>query len=331
MKSRSKELTDRAIAAMSAAIEIYNKPVFPYRGESFAILAVNGWELLLKAKWLGLHQNKEASLYVRSYKRNANGELSKKSYIRKTRSGTPYTYSLDHLARQLVDRNALDPSAYRNIAVMLEFRDCATHFYNQSAEFRTRLYAIGAACVRNFAIAMRDWFGRELSKFDVHLMPLAFIDLPSNVQGSLLNVAEKKFLAFLEENDQAEVDAVSPYSVSVNVNITFIKSNARDAVSTRITTHPSATPIRLTDDEFKIRYPWSYKTLTDRCVERYQDFKQNQQYHNTRKQLERRPGFAMTRFLNPDNPNSAKTTFYNPSILTELDKRYMRKETRIVV
>ncbi len=37
MKSRSKELLDRAIAAMVAAIEIYNKPGFPYRTESLKV------------------------------------------------------------------------------------------------------------------------------------------------------------------------------------------------------------------------------------------------------------------------------------------------------
>ncbi len=31
MKSRSKELLDRAVAAMVAAIDVYNKPDSPYR------------------------------------------------------------------------------------------------------------------------------------------------------------------------------------------------------------------------------------------------------------------------------------------------------------
>jgi hypothetical protein len=64
MKARSKQLVDRAIAATVAAIEIYNKPDFQYRNETFAVLAVNGWELLLKAKWLLDHKNDIRSLYV---------------------------------------------------------------------------------------------------------------------------------------------------------------------------------------------------------------------------------------------------------------------------
>lgn len=324
MKSRARELTDRAISAMSAAIEIYNKPGFPYRGESFAILAVNGWELLLKAKWLAIHQNKESSLYVRDRRRKSNGEWSKKRYIKKTRSGASCTYGLGYLSSKLVHQGLLHPSAYHNIEVMLEFRDCAVHFYNQAPEFRTRLYEIGAACVKNFTTTMGDWFGRELSELNLHLMPLAFIDLPSDVQSSLLNATEKKFLKFLEEKVDAETDPSSPYSVTVSVKVTFVKSKDGDGVPTRVTNDPSATPIRLTDDEFTTRYPWTYKILTSRCEQRYTDFKQNAQYHRVRKQLEQRPSFAMTRLLNPNNPEGAKTVRYNPSILQEFDNHYMR-------
>lgn len=52
MKSRARHLAEKSVDAMLAAIEIYNKPSFAYREESFAILAVNAWELLLKARLL---------------------------------------------------------------------------------------------------------------------------------------------------------------------------------------------------------------------------------------------------------------------------------------
>lgn len=71
MKARSRELLDRAIVAMVAAIDVYNKPNFPYRAESFTILALNAWELLLKARWLALHSNQLSSLYVRKNKVDA--------------------------------------------------------------------------------------------------------------------------------------------------------------------------------------------------------------------------------------------------------------------
>ena len=47
---RSVKLYRKAEAALISAIEAYNKPDFKYREETFSILALNAWELLLKAK-----------------------------------------------------------------------------------------------------------------------------------------------------------------------------------------------------------------------------------------------------------------------------------------
>lgn len=82
MKARSKELLDRAVAATVAAIEIYNKPNFLYREEAFAVLAINGWELLLKAKWLADHNNKVSTLYVMEPRTKKDGTKSKKLQIK---------------------------------------------------------------------------------------------------------------------------------------------------------------------------------------------------------------------------------------------------------
>lgn len=47
--SRSSRLLKNAEAALLPSIEIYNKPTFAYREETFAILALHAWELLIKA------------------------------------------------------------------------------------------------------------------------------------------------------------------------------------------------------------------------------------------------------------------------------------------
>ena len=95
MTTQSEALVDRAILAMQAAIEIYNKPRFPHRQESFTILAINAWELILKGKWLALNQDDEKSLYVYQKRKDDNGETI--STAKKTRSGAPFTHSLDYL------------------------------------------------------------------------------------------------------------------------------------------------------------------------------------------------------------------------------------------
>jgi len=325
MKSRSKELLDRAIAAMVAAIEIYNKPGFPYRTESFAILAINGWELLFKAKWLADNRNRASSLYVYETRENADGKKSKKKYVKRTDAGNPFTHSLSYLAKKLVEDKKLDARAWDNIQVLLELRDSAVHFYNQSPAFRVRLQEIGAACAKNFATTVHDWFDRELSEFELHLMPLAFVDLPTNMDGFLLNAEEKNFLSFLEALDKPQADPDSPYSVTVNIELKFTRSKAKDALAAQITNDPDAPAVRLTPEQVQEKYPWDYKTLTQKCQERYNDFKANQQYHDIRIPLQADPRYGTINYLDPKNPTkSQKKPFFNPNILNELDKHYTK-------
>lgn len=326
MKSRSKELLDRAIAAMVAAIEIYNKPGFPYRAESFAILAINGWELLLKAKWLADNRNRASSLYVYETHKNADGTNSKKEYVKRTDAGNPFTHGLSYLAKKLVDGKKLDHLAWDNIQVLMELRDSAVHFYNQSPAFRVRMQEIGAACVKNFATIIQEWFDRELSEFELHLMPLAFVDLPTNVNGFLLNVEEKNFLSFLDTLDKAPDDPESPYSVTVNIEIKFTRSKAKDALNAHLSNDPDATAVILTEEQIREKYPWDYKTLTEKCKARYNDFKCNQDYHDIRKELAKDRRFAAIRYLNPDNTDGIKMTFFNANTLNELDRHYAKKD-----
>lgn len=66
---------DKAEAALTAAIEVYNKPSFKYREETFALLAINAWELLVKARVLQVNGNDVRSIWV---------------YVtRKTKTGSP--------------------------------------------------------------------------------------------------------------------------------------------------------------------------------------------------------------------------------------------------
>jgi hypothetical protein len=325
MKSLSKELLGRSISAMVGAIEIYNKPGFPYRTESFSILAINAWELLFKAKWLADRHNRIHTLWVKEYRQNTKGIKSKKKYIKRTQAGNPVTLGIDYLAKKLVEDKKLNHLAGENIQALLEIRNSATHFFNKSPPFRVRLQEVGSACTKNFAVTAREWFNREISEFELYLMPLTFMDLPTNMDGFLLNAEEKNFLKFLDNLENEQDDPNSPYSVTVNIEIKFIRSKAKDALTTQITNDPSATPIRLTEEQIRERYPWDYDVLTGKCKERYQDFKANQKYHDIRKPLQSDQRFGAIRFLDPGNPKSAKKPFFNPNILTEMDKHYIKK------
>ncbi len=57
-------LMDNSLQAALSSIEIYNKPDFKYREQTFAVLNVNAWELLLKAKILKDAGDNLTSLYL---------------------------------------------------------------------------------------------------------------------------------------------------------------------------------------------------------------------------------------------------------------------------
>ena len=81
--SRSNIVLQKSIEAAKAAIELYNKPEFPYRNESFSILMINAWELLLKAKKLKENHNKMTSIYVKEKIKNKKGTITNREMYRK--------------------------------------------------------------------------------------------------------------------------------------------------------------------------------------------------------------------------------------------------------
>jgi Protein of unknown function (DUF3644)/EC042_2821-lke REase len=324
VKARSKELLDRAIAATVAAIEIYNKPDFIYREETFSILVVNAWELLFKAKWLLLHKNKARCLYVSEKVTTIGGEPRKRLKIKKTRSGNPLTHGVDWLADKLIQQKQLEVTVWNNIQGLLEIRDSAVHFYNPGGVFSLRLQEIGAASLKNFVALVYDWFKQDLHEFNFYQIPLSFVTVPK-MTGIILNPAERNFLKFVDSLE-GENDPESRFSVTVNIDVRFTKSKAKDALAVIVDrSNPTAQVIRLTEEQIRERYKWDYTELTKRCRARYTDFKVDKKYHSLRKSFSGNQKFMNTRLLDPGNPKSQKKDFFDPNILQEFDSHYRKR------
>lgn len=319
MKTRGRKLLDRAIAAMVTAIDVYNKLDSTYREELFAILAINAWELLLKAKWLEDHDNKIQSLYVNEAKAG-----SKRPRYKKSRSGALMTHGIEYLAKKLHEVGELDVKVLHNLKAMIELRDMAVHFYYRNPTISERVLELGLACVKNFLTAARDWFGEDLSQFQTNLIPLSINPLPVTPSVQLTR-DEQKFIEYLENIRPEQDDPTSPYAFAINVDVKFVRSKASEAFPVRVTNDPDAPAVRLTEEQIREKYPWDYRELTRRCKERYEDFKVNQKYHDIRKSLINDSRFAHERRLDPIKPNPSKI-FYSPAILDELDKHYTKKK-----
>ena len=324
MKARHQQLLDRSISAMLAGIEIYNKPLFPYRVESFTMLAINAWELLFKAKCLVDHGNKVSSLYVYEKKRLKDGSLGKKENIKRTASGAPFTHSIEYLSKKLHELKLIPLEVKTNLEFLQEFRNASVHFYLHSLESAQRLQELSMASVKNYTALVQDWFGSALSDFDFFLMPLALLNPPVEYQHDK-SVEEERFLAFLMKNGFSRGDPSGRFSVAINVDVKFTRTKDPSALAVRLSGEPEATKVSLSDDQLLQKYQYSCRELTNICKARYSDFIENKEYHRLRIHLEKDQRYGYVRLLDPKNPKGTKKKLYAEAILGELDKHYTRK------
>ena len=76
-------------------------------------------------------------------------------------------------------------------------------------------------------------------------------------------------LEFLESLETKQDDPAARYSISVNIEIKFTRSKAKDALGVQITNNPNASEIRLTEEQVWEKYPWDYDRLTGECRKRH--------------------------------------------------------------
>jgi Protein of unknown function (DUF3644)/EC042_2821-lke REase len=321
MKSRSKELVEKSVAAMVAAIEVYNKPDFKYREETFSILAINAWELLLKAKWIVEHSNKVASIYVMEEKIRPNGEPYKNSKPKLTAAGNPFTHSIDWLLKKFGETGQLGNPAVTNLKALCEIRDTSIHFYSRETIFATRLQEIGSASVKNFVTAAQKWFTVDFAKYNFFLMPLAFVNGNRNRTGVLLNQEEKNLIAFISGLEAAN-DPNSDYTVSVSIDLKFSKSKAHDALSVQLSNDPNAPIVQFSEEEIHAKYPLTHTTLIAHCKSRYQNFKADKDFSESLKPLKTDLKYSYERKLNPLNPKTQKQRFYSEAVFSVLGRKY---------
>ncbi len=326
-KSRSRCLAEKSIAAMISAIEIYNKPDFQYREETYAILAINAWELLLKSRILQLSKNRLSSIIKYERRQNQDGSISTRKYIVTNRSGNPVSIGLfkayDDLINEYGDK--LDPVIRKNIEALIEVRDNSVHFINDDFGLSKKIQEIGTANVKNFVRLVKRWFAIDLSKYNFYLMPLAFVRESSHGEAIPLNLHERKLLKYFQSQEFKGDDETKDFNYSLDLEIRFKRVSDDTGTIVRISNEPDALPVCITEENVRDTYPWSYDVLTTRLSKRYSDFKVNQKFHNIRKPLTEDSRFCNIRYLDPDNPDGTKKYFFNPNIVREFDKYYKRK------
>jgi len=324
-------MLSKSVDATLAAIEVYNKPSFAYREESFAILAINSWELLLKARILQIDGNRLSAIVDHEHRLLTTGKMSKKLYRKTNRSGNNVAIglfkALDRLVNEYGDK--IDARVRKNLEALTEIRDNAVHFFNKGFDLRKKVHEVGTGSLKNYLALARQWFGVDLSEYRLFLMPLAFLSgLPSGVELISTNREESNVLKFIKtlESD-IDDDTTRDFNLSLDLDIRIRRVADATAPTVRISDSPDATPITLREEDIREQYPWDYSILTARLAKRYTNFVLNSEFYSIKAELEKNKKLCRIRFLDPGNPKSSKKKFYNPNILKEFDKYYQRPTT----
>jgi len=328
-KARCQHLLEKSVHAALSAIEIYNKPDFKYREESFSILMVNAWELLLKARILQRNKNKLESIYIIDpNKTRKDGTPYKKPKFKTSRSGNYLTIDVTNAMKEL----KLPERLKENLGLLIEIRDNAIHFMNDSKLFEKKFLEIGTSSLKSYVNMVNKWFDYDLSQYNFYLMPISFFH-NHEMQSFSINKEDKqhqnllKFIAAKEKSFPS--DETQEHNISLILETKWVKSKSVDTLTSFKYDPDDPNAISYKEDseeKFQKKYPWSWtKDLKPKIKTRYKKFKMNNDFWDLKRELEKDKRLSAVRHLDWNNPQSPKMKFYSTEILKEFDKHYDKK------
>lgn len=325
-KSKHAYLLEKSVHAAVSAIEIYNKPDFKYREESFSILMVNAWELLIKAKILKDNNNNLTSLYIvdreKSLKRD--GTPKKNLCYKINRANNFMTIDIYSAIKKL----NLDNVLLENINLLIEIRDNAIHFFNDSKLFEKKLLEIGTATLKSYVIVINEWFNYDLKRFNFFLMPISFFHPGDITSLSREDKYHKNLLRYIAKKEKDfPVSDVGKHNISLILETKFVRGTSTDAFPMKFDpSNPKAIAVKIdSEEQFANKYPWTYTDdLLPKLKMRYKNFKADSKYNKIKRSLEKNPLYCGERYLDIKKKKGVPKKYYSPEIIKEFDKYYIR-------
>lgn len=328
-KARHTFLLDKSIQAAISAIEIYNKPDFKYREESFSILMVNAWELLLKAKIVKDKRKDFSVLYVIDKEKSLrkDGTPKKKIAYKQNRTGNFLTLDIYTAIKQLT----LDTILKENIELLIEIRDNSIHFFNDSKLFEKKLLEIGTATLKSYVESVTEWFNYDMTKYNFFLMPVSFFH-PSEISTISLKKEDKQHKNLLNYISKKEKEFPSnenaKHNISLILQTKFVKGSDPEAIIVKYDpNNPKAISVKVDAEEnFANKYPWTYTDdLIPKLKERYKNFKADNKFVRLKRQLEKNTNYCGERFLDIKKKKGTVKKYYSTEIIKEFDKHYDKR------
>lgn len=322
-------LLENAKAAILAAVEIHNKPIFPYRYEVSTLLVINAWELSLKA------------YIVRS--------LPDVKLVKTDGTAKPFPECVACVSSALGKSFEVVKC---NLEALYEYRNKITHFYHE--DLGIVVLGLLKSAVLFFVEFLEDHFNLRLDEeANLILLPIGFhkpispLDFISNKSASRDCSDEvKDFLRSIRQRSEhllaqgIEDSIMANYSLALinesrvkNADIVAAIDNANlhlNAIVVRnvisggtLVQDVSAKPIRIVEETlYGAIFTETYSDVVRNARTRFRDFSQNARFNRIMDALKKNPNIRTRRLLDPKNPDSSAKDFYHRRIYEELAKHY---------
>lgn len=332
MSALSESLIENSKSAMIACVELHNKTVFPYRYEVCVILAINAWELLLKA-------------YM-------NVNLAEVKLLRRDGTTKSFEECLSSVASQLGKEFRAQEE---NLTILYEFRCNIIHFYKDSIS--TMLFSLLHRNVLFYNDFLKKFFNVDLAELtNLVLLPIGFkpfsgpLDfLSSNSTNEASSKAVATFVkSVLTSTKNLNAEGIDEsiftvYNMSVIneqriknadiiVGITKDPKESSLKVSTiheivQITDDDNAKKVKIEEETlFKTIYTLSYYDVTQKSRQLFSDFKQNAKFNKIMAEIKKNPKLHRKRFLDPNATKGMAKDYYSSQIFDELSNHYAKTD-----
>lgn len=327
-----KKLLENSKAAIMGAVELHNKPIFPYRYEISIILTINAWELAMKA-------------YILTYMKEVkvfDDEWSKE-----------FPKCLlcieSHLGADFHQQKA-------SIELLYDYRCKATHFYADGIELI--LYSLLRPNILYFSDFLLKYFEMDLGKnSNLIILPIGFKRTISPIDFLSKNLLEgsepvKDFIKSIMKSAKTlkeggfEDGLLINYSMAVeNINrikyADIVAGISKDEFSSTImvnkptaisgfTTDPNAPKVQIEESSlFKDKFKMTTEMLTKRLKEEVANIKFGKKYNAIIKDVKTNINFFTWRYLDvhKQNKGSGRKGYYSEEGFQEIVERYNSTES----
>lgn len=329
MESFVDPLLENSRYALFAAIELHNKPIFPYRYQIATISLINAWELLLKA-YIAAHHPEVKLLHEDGTSKQfdnclafINGQIGKSFILESESLETLYQYRCEYI-----------------------------HFYHDGVD--TMLFSLFAKNVELYNRFIKVRFGIDLSvEINLVLMPIGFkppispIDFLSNKSNLRKSTIEvRTFIERVLTSTRMLADQGIEESIMTTFNIAVINENrtsnadiiaaiakegelesiriAKVLSPSRITNDPSAQAVRVEESSvYNDIYTETYTKLLEVAREKFPRLIVNKDFHTLMKRIKDDPQLHKIRYLDVNQTSgSGGKSYFSKTIYDVLAEHY---------